>query len=102
MYKKEDSARFPFPETEDKDENYSDIIPPFAPAKRLKIGTLKVIADGLRMGERFLKVAFDKRVKPRGENSTTSGVKSSTPFDSSMGLIDTVRRRQVKPCLFGP
>lgn len=60
VYKKEDSVRgFLFLKTEDKDENYSDIIPPFAPAKRLKIGTLKVIADGLRMGERFLKVAFD-------------------------------------------
>lgn len=60
VYTKEHSVRgFLFLKTEDADENYSDITPAFAPAKRLKIGTLKVVADGLRMGERFLKIAFD-------------------------------------------
>ncbi|MFT3884860.1 MAG: hypothetical protein QM724_05345 [Flavobacteriales bacterium] len=60
MYTKENSVRgFLFLKTEDVDENYADIMPVFAPAKRLKIGTLKVVADGLRMGERFLKIAFD-------------------------------------------
>ncbi|MBZ0206990.1 MAG: hypothetical protein K8H89_11745 [Flavobacteriales bacterium] len=60
VYTKEDSVRgFLFLKTEDRGENYSDITPVLAPAKRLKIGTLKVVADGLRMGERFLKIAFD-------------------------------------------
>lgn len=40
-------------------ENYSDIIPTFAPKKRLKVGTFKVINNGFRLGERFLKVIFD-------------------------------------------
>lgn len=44
---------------ENKDENYIDIIPTFAPKKRLKIGTFKVINNGFRLGERFLKIIFD-------------------------------------------
>ena len=44
---------------ENKDENYTDIIPTFAPKKRLKIGTFKVINNGFRLGERFLKIIFD-------------------------------------------
>lgn len=40
-------------------ESYSDIRPPFTPKKRLKIGTLKVAVNGLRIGERFLKIIFD-------------------------------------------
>jgi predicted nucleic acid-binding protein len=44
---------------ENKDENYTDIIPTFAPKKRLKVGTFKVINNGFRLGERFLKVIFD-------------------------------------------
>lgn len=44
---------------ENKDENYTDIIPTFAPKKRLKIGTFKIINNGFRLGERFLKIIFD-------------------------------------------
>lgn len=44
---------------EDESENYSDISPPFDKRKRLKIGTFKVIANGHKIGERFLKVIFD-------------------------------------------
>lgn len=40
-------------------ENYSDITPILKPKKRLKIGTLKVVSNGLRLGERFLKIIFD-------------------------------------------
>jgi hypothetical protein len=50
---------FLYLKVEDSDENYSDIIPVFQPEKRLKIGTLKVINNGLRLGERFLKIIFD-------------------------------------------
>lgn len=41
------------------EENYSDIFPRFAKKKRLKIGTFKVVSNGLRLGERFLKIIFD-------------------------------------------
>lgn len=41
------------------EENYSDISPIFEEKKRLKIGTLKVEKNGLKIGERFLKIVFD-------------------------------------------
>jgi hypothetical protein len=44
---------------ESEDENYTDIIPVFEPKKRLKIGTFKVINNGFRLGERFMKIIFD-------------------------------------------
>jgi predicted nucleic acid-binding protein len=44
---------------EDQNEVYSDIIPIFSPKRRLKIGTFKVVSNGLRLGERFLKIIFD-------------------------------------------
>lgn len=44
---------------EDTDENYSDINPLFSPKQRIKIGTLKVQANGYKLGERFLKIVFD-------------------------------------------
>lgn len=50
---------FLYLKVEDFHENYSDIIPTFAPKKRLKVGTFKVINNGFRLGERFLKVIFD-------------------------------------------
>ncbi len=44
---------------EDVNENYHDINPAFAPKKRLKVGTFKVINNGFRLGERFMKIIFD-------------------------------------------
>jgi hypothetical protein len=44
---------------EGESENYSDIEPVFPPKRRLKIGTFKVISNGLRLGERFMKIVFD-------------------------------------------
>lgn len=44
---------------EGADENYSDIVPVFEKRKRLKIGTFKVISNGFKLGERFLKIVFD-------------------------------------------
>lgn len=40
-------------------ENYRDIEPQLRPCDRLKIGTFKVVANGFKLGERFLKIAFD-------------------------------------------
>lgn len=44
---------------EDETENYYNILPPFEPRKRLKVGTFKVVSNGVRLGERFLKIIFD-------------------------------------------
>lgn len=50
---------FLYLKVEDESENYGDITPQFQPKKRLKIGTLKVVNVGMRLGERFLKIIFD-------------------------------------------
>lgn len=50
---------FLYLKVEDKNENYTDILPTFAAKKRLKIGTFKVINNGFRLGERFMKIIFD-------------------------------------------
>lgn len=54
---------FLYLKTENKDEIYSNINPVFPPKKRLKIGTFKVINNGFRLGERFMKVIFDNALK---------------------------------------
>lgn len=50
---------FLFVKVEGEDENYNDIEPRFGPARRLKIGTFKVVSNGYRLGERFIKIIFD-------------------------------------------
>ena len=54
---------FLFLKVEGKEENYSDITPIFTPKKRLKIGTFKVISNGVRLGERFIKIIFDNAIQ---------------------------------------
>lgn len=44
---------------EAENEDYSDIEPKFTPKRRLKIGTFKVVLNGYKLGERFLKIIFD-------------------------------------------
>lgn len=58
---------FLFLKVENRDENYSDITPVFRPKKRLKIGTFKVISNGVRLGERFVKIIFDNAVQNKVE-----------------------------------
>ena len=54
---------FLYLKVEDKDENYTDISPAFTSKKRLKVGTFKVINNGFRLGERFMKIIFDNALK---------------------------------------
>lgn len=54
---------FLYLKVEDKDENYADVLPVFSPKKRLKVGTFKVINNGFRLGERFMKIIFDNALK---------------------------------------
>ena len=58
-----DLLGFLYLKTEFEDENYADIFPPFAPKKRLKVGTFKVEASGFRLGERFIKIIFDNAIE---------------------------------------
>ena len=54
---------FLYLKVEDKEEIYADITPTFTSKKRLKIGTFKVINNGFRLGERFMKIIFDNALK---------------------------------------
>ena len=54
---------FLYLKVENKEEIYSDITPSFTPKKRLKVGTFKVINNGFRLGERFIKIIFDNALK---------------------------------------
>jgi hypothetical protein len=54
---------FLYIKVEGKSEDYSDIIPPFQPKKRLKVGSFKVTLNGFRLGERFLKIVFDNALR---------------------------------------
>lgn len=58
---------FLYLKVEDKTENYYDISPVFQPQKRLKVGTFKVINNGFRLGERFMKIIFDNAIANRVE-----------------------------------
>ncbi|PIB30590.1 hypothetical protein [Maribacter sp. 4G9] len=54
---------FLYLKVEDQDEKYLDVSPSFNPKKRLKVGTFKVINNGFRLGERFMKIIFDNALK---------------------------------------
>ena len=54
---------FLYLKVEGKDEDYSDIDPSMPKKKRLKIGTFKVILNGFRLGERFIKIVFDNALR---------------------------------------
>lgn len=52
---------------EDENESYNDINPVFTPKRRIKIGTFKVLQNGYKLGERFLKIIFDYAVHSKVE-----------------------------------
>lgn len=54
---------FLYVKVEGGEENYSDMTPPLPPKRRLKVGTFKVVSNGFRLGERFLKIIFDNALK---------------------------------------
>lgn len=54
---------FLYLKVEDENESYSNISPQFPAKRRLKVGTFKVISNGFRLGERFVKIIFDNALK---------------------------------------
>ncbi|HKW16023.1 MAG TPA: PIN domain-containing protein [Terriglobales bacterium] len=66
-YEGESLIAFLYLKVEDQGENYSDIKPSFKAARRLKIGTFKVVSNGYKLGERFLKIAFDNAIRQKVE-----------------------------------
>lgn len=57
------TTAFLYLKVETYQETYADITPPFVPKKRLKIGTFKVVLNGYKLGERFLKIVFDNAIR---------------------------------------
>lgn len=64
-YSDNNLTAFLYIKVEEETENYSEIRPVFEKKKRLKIGTLKVISNGYKIGERFLKIVFDNAIQYR-------------------------------------
>ncbi len=62
-YSDDNLTAFLFIKVETVEENYSEISPNFLKKKRLKIGTFKVIKNGYKIGERFLKIIFDNALQ---------------------------------------
>jgi hypothetical protein len=56
---KNDVIAFLYLKVEGIDENYGDIRPTFKRKKRLKVGTFKVVLNGFKLGERFVKIIID-------------------------------------------
>ncbi len=69
-----------------EDGEVADVSPPLPPARRLKVGTLKINPHGTRLGERFIKKVFDHAVQ--------QGVTSIyvTAFDKHAKLIEMFER----------
>lgn len=64
-YNDKQLVAFLYIKIEDEKEDYSEIDPTFTRNKRLKIGTLKVVSNGCKIGERFLKIVFDNAIRYR-------------------------------------
>ena len=77
------SLKTEFPKTED----YSDISPRFRDNKKLKISTFKVIANGYKIGERFLKIAFDYAIANKVDEIYITVIPNDTARESLIALL---------------
>lgn len=66
-YEGQDIVAFLYLKVEGPEEAYGDVEPGFTPKRRLKIGTFKVELNGLKLGERFLKIVFDNALTQKAE-----------------------------------
>lgn len=72
---------------ESEDENYNDISPALSPKTRLKIGTFKVISNGYKLGERFLKIIFDNAINYKVDEIYVTLFHKSEEHDRLIGLL---------------
>ena len=84
-YEGQELEAFLYLKIEDKRESYADIVPRFMPKRRLKIGSFKVELNGYKLGERFLKIAFDNAIKQRADEIYV------TIFPYALGRIRLIR-----------
>ncbi len=78
---------FLYVKVEGEDENYSDINPIFDKKKRLKIGTLKVISNGYKLGERFLKIIFDNALRNKVDEIYVTLFNNTEEQERLIGLL---------------
>lgn len=79
---------FLYVKREAKGEDYSDISPQFARASRLKIGTFKVVSNGFKLGERFLKIAFDNAHQCNVEEIYVTAFRRTPEQDRLIRLLE--------------
>lgn len=63
-----------------------DVSPPLPAKRRIKVGTMKIVAHGTKMGERFVKKIFDHAVSASAEEIYV------TVFEEHEGLIRLLTR----------
>lgn len=69
-----------------ENEAIDEVDPPLPPARRVKVGTLKINPHGTRLGERFLKKIFDHAVTQRAAEIYV------TVFEKHDALVGLFRR----------
>lgn len=79
---------FLYVKREGKIEEYSDVDPPFSPAFRLKIGTFKVMSNGFKLGERFLKIVFDNALRYEVDEIYVTGFRRTPEQDRLIRMLE--------------
>lgn len=69
-----------------EDGPVEDVSPPLPAARWLKVGTLKIISHGTKLGERFVKKVFDTAIKQKADGIYV------TVFEEHAGLIRLFKR----------
>lgn len=83
-----DILAFLYVKVEDENENYGDINPVFSSKHRLKIGTFKVIANGFKLGERFLKIVFDNALNNKVDEIYVTIFDNREEHERLIGLFE--------------
>jgi predicted nucleic acid-binding protein len=78
---------FLYVKLEGPDEYYGDISPALHPGRRLKVGTFKVISNGYKLGERFLKIIFDNALRFRVEEIYVTIFRHRDELDRLVALL---------------
>ena len=73
---------------EGSDENYSDITPALKAATRIKIGTMKVAANGNKLGERFLKIVFDNAMLNNADEIYVTALRNTEDQIRLLNLLE--------------
>jgi hypothetical protein len=83
-----DVVGFLYLKLEGPEENYTDISPRFARANRLKIGTFKVVLNGNKIGERFLRIVFDYALRSHVDEIYVTAFRNTAEHDRLVALLE--------------